>query len=135
MACAASERSGAGERNRIADLPHLANVVLGLQPGVWLRPPKSGIGIARCYSVGLVGAAPAAPPPTNAVRAGLGGGVPTGAVAATRALHGFGTGVLGAHSGRELGVVQVPRSGWTRDRVPWECHGNLRILTGLAGPT
>jgi hypothetical protein len=77
----------------------------------------------------LVGTAPAAPPPTNAMRAGLGCGVPTGAVAATRALHVFGTVVLGAHSGRELGVVQVPRIG--RSRVErGERHGNLRIITG-----
>jgi len=77
----------------------------------------------------LVGTAPAAPPPpANAMRAGLGGGVPTGAVAATRARHGFGTVVLGEHSGRELGVVQVPRIG--RSRVELERHGNLRILTG-----
>lgn len=76
----------------------------------------------------LVGTAPAAPPPTNAMRAGLGGGVPTGAVATTRARHGFGTVVLGAHSGRELGVVQVPRIG--RSRVELERHGNLRRITG-----
>jgi len=31
---------------------YLANVLLGLQLGVWLRPRKSGIGTARCYSVG-----------------------------------------------------------------------------------
>jgi hypothetical protein len=31
---------------------YLANVLLGLQLGVWLRPPMSGIGTARCYSVG-----------------------------------------------------------------------------------
>jgi hypothetical protein len=62
----------------------------------------------------LVGTAPAAPPPpTNAMRAGPGGGVPTGDVAATRARHGFGTVVLGDHSGCELGVVQVPRNGRT----------------------
>jgi hypothetical protein len=28
---------------------HLANVLLGLQLGVWLRPPMSGIGTACCY--------------------------------------------------------------------------------------
>jgi len=31
---------------------YLAKVPLGLQLGVWLRPPMSGIGTARCYSVG-----------------------------------------------------------------------------------
>ena len=76
----------------------------------------------------LVGTAPAAPPPASAMRAGLGGGVPTGAVAATRALHVFGTVVLGAHSGREQGVVQVPRIG--RSRVELERHANLRRITG-----
>ena len=54
--------------------------------------------------------------------------MPTGAVAATRARHGFGTVVLGAHSGREQGVVQVPRIG--RSRVELERHGNLRRITG-----
>lgn len=53
--------------------------------------------------------------------------MPTGAVAATRALHVFGTVLLGAHSGRELGVVQVPRIG--RSRVELERHGNLRMIT------
>jgi hypothetical protein len=31
---------------------YLANLLLGLQLDVWLRPPKSGIGTAPCYSVG-----------------------------------------------------------------------------------
>jgi hypothetical protein len=54
--------------------------------------------------------------------------VPTGAVAAIRALHVFGTVVQGTHSGRELGVVQVPRIG--RSRVEHgERQGNLRMIT------
>jgi len=60
------------------------------------------------------------------MRAGTGVVVRTGAVAATCAQHGFGTGLLGAHSGRKQGVVHVPRRG---RRLP----GNLRILPGF-GP-
>lgn len=106
--------SGCG-RESPGSAPRVVTQLVTHQPG--------GRGIGS-----LVGTAPAAPPPTNAMRAGLGGGVPTGAVAATRARHGFGTVVLGAHSGRELGVVQVPRIG--RSRVELERHGNLRRITG-----
>lgn len=106
--------SGCG-RESPGSAPRVVTQLVTHQPG--------GRGIGS-----LVGTAPAAPPPTNAMRAGLGGGVPTGAVAATRARHGFGTVVLGAHSGREQGVVQVPRIG--RSRVELERHGNLRRITG-----
>ena len=78
--------SGCG-RESPGSAPRVVTQLVTHQPG--------GRGIGS-----LLGTAPAAPPPTNAMRAGLGGGVPTGAVAATRARHGFGTVVLGAHSGR-----------------------------------
>jgi hypothetical protein len=81
-----------------------------------------------------VATAPAAPPPTTAVRAGTGAQVRTGAVTATYAQQGFGTAALRAQSGHEPSIIRIQPPGLGTHRHRRHCHGGLRILPGSGIP-
>ena len=116
--------------------PKNAGPSAGINPGDRQSAALGPAGDPAMSGVRGVATAPAAPPPTTAMRAGTGAQVRTGAVTATCARQGFGTAALGVQSGHEPGImrtwIQPPVLGIHRPRR--HCHDGLRILPGLGIP-